>query len=553
MRLLASFVMIALCAAPAWAAERVSVPILPPVAEARLEPLALAIQERAAAALVEAGQDEIHIKQILRMTEIEGIAPATLADDAVALRVARSIGASEGKAGPRVVYSRLSSAPGGYLLEASVRDGVAARPKQQRVTLPAGAAAAVREGGRALAALALGKEPPPVVESKSDDAVSRQAECYAILIRQPMGIENPSVIEDADLDRARAACKAAVSFDPGFARAWATLGLALAIRGDDKEAIDALGKVGDTKAYLPLAWIARFWIVTRYHSNAAGADALREAILRHPGFLLARGYLAELLNATQSHAEALAAWQDYLHVAPRSGFVKAKVAYTFAKLGKQADAIDRTREALRADPGSVALRMELGSRLLDAGKRDAAKLDEAIALLGVMARAPGARGEVVLRLAYAYLLKGELDYAEPLLHDALARAIKPSEWRTRGRAKFDLANLYLRKKQAGKADEVLEAAMKEGYVPHDLARGDLQLMALWKTVKARLDKKGKQPLDLSVSAHHPGTRSGERQTPPKGTRVASPFAISSAGEIDLERKKPAPPMNFEVLRFGRAK
>ena len=357
------------------------------------------------------------------------------------------------------------------------------------------------------------------------------ATCHAVLIRQPVGIDNPSVISMSDLAAAVDACRKATVADPQFQAAWSGLGLALALQGDDAKAVEALPKVKPESGYQPMYWVARYWLVTRYQSNEAGAALLRAAIEKHPGFLLARGYLGEHLNAVQRHEEALIAFKEYAALVPNSPYALSRVGYTLARLGRHDEALDWARRALELEPTSRDLVLELGSRHVDAGK-----FDKAIEILKPVASLPDADGEALLRLGYAYLGKKDLDSAEPLFRKAEAAATKPSQWRTRGRAKFDIAKVLVRRGDAKKASQVVLEALKEGFKPYSLAREDEDLVAIAKQVQADLDRDRFSKVDLET-----------RQAVPP--REASPFPLTSAGEIDLRQKRPTPPSGFDVLKF----
>ena len=72
---------------------------------------------------------------------------------------------------------------------------------------------------------------------------------------------------------------------------------------------------------------ARVGLVTRYQSTEAGEAVLKEAIAKEPGFLLARGYLAELLNTEGKHADAAKVWQDYAAGTPNNPFIISRPAF----------------------------------------------------------------------------------------------------------------------------------------------------------------------------------------------------------------------------------
>jgi Flp pilus assembly protein TadD len=353
------------------------------------------------------------------------------------------------------------------------------------------------------------------------------------LVRQPIGIENPALLREADLAEAISACRAAVTADPAFTSARAALGLALAISGDDKAGIEALGPLKAGEGYEPWYWVARFWLVTRFQSNEAGAAVLREAIAKLPGFLMARGYLGELLNVLGQEPEALAAWTDFLSVAPTSPFVIARVGKTLARLGKHAEALEKTREALKLDKESLELQLQLASRLIDANQ-----LAPAIEALTPLAKPATARPEVLVRLGFAHLQLGQLDLAEPPLRRALAAAKEPGEWRVRGRANYDLALWAVKKNAPDKAQAFLLESMREGFKPRQI---DAELKAL----------AAKSEADALKAPKPAGAPLAPKLTLTALPREASPFAVDPSGELDLARPKPPPPQGFEILKFGK--
>src|SRR6185436_3759957 len=74
-----------------------------------------------------------------------------------------------------------------------------------------------------------------------------------------------------------------------------------------------------------------------------------------------------------------------------------------------------------------------------------------------------ARGEEILRLGYAYQLKGQNDVAKGLYEKAIAKAASPGEWRTRGRAWYDLAVVNAKAGAKDKAKDALKESMRTGF------------------------------------------------------------------------------------------
>src|SRR5262249_11105420 len=110
--------------------------------------------------------------------------------------------------------------------------------------------------------------------------------------------------------------------------------------------------------------------------------------------------------------------------------------------------------------------------------------------------------------------KGNLDRAEELLKRALELAKAPSEWRTRGRSRYDLALLYHIRDRPTQAQAILVESLREGFRPHKLARGDADMEAILELAEKQWKSGGK--VDLSI---------------PKGPQTVSLFALDGVGEI----------------------
>lgn len=182
------------------------------------------------------------------------------------------------------------------------------------------------------------------------------------------------------------------------------------------------------------------------------------ALKEHPGFTLARGYLAEALVTLGRPQEAISVYLEYLNQVPRQSHVMGQLGYAHAKAGDMEKSIEWTNRALRVTPSDPELLLQLGSRLVDVGR-----YDEAAVLLKRVIAEGGARGEVYLRLGYTYLKMGELLEAERELRTAIGKADGPGEWRTRGRARYNLAILWLLAGSPTDALRHLELAVREGF------------------------------------------------------------------------------------------
>jgi tetratricopeptide (TPR) repeat protein len=514
--------------------------VLPPAApDPAGRELALMIQARTTAMLTTSNKySEVHLKQILAMAGREGLDIESL-DPKLSDRAAKLLGAE------RVAWGALEHNDKGYKLKAVTTD--LKRLIRVEVQLGSDLAKAVEAAATSLSHAMLkiddisGFKSPPAIWTKSDAAMQAYSHCYATVVRQPMGIENPAVLDSAELEIAIGQCKEAVAADPKFAAASAALGLAYAIVGNDAEAVKALAPIQGADLDQPLYWIARFWEVTRYQSNEAGEGLLREAISKRPDFLLARSYLGELLDVLGKYDKSEAAWREYLAAAPADPYVMGRLGKSLARQNKHPEAITTTQQALALEPKSREMRLQLASRHIDAGK-----VDDALPLLTALADEPDARGEAMLRLGWAYWLKGSPELAQPWLEKAITRAKSPADWRTRGRAQYDLALVYAKKGDAGKTESSLKAAILSGYRVKDVDP------SLTKAVQ----KLEKQALSLSDAAPvardggaAPKTAKGSKDAPTIIPREVSLFPVDKFGDVAPATEKPPPPEGFMVVHF----
>jgi tetratricopeptide (TPR) repeat protein len=465
----------------------------------------------------------ISARQITNMAARHGTKLETLNDPNVARESAQRLGVKT------FVYSKLSAIKDGWTLDVSAGTVGDLAMQSASFALLKGETVAVNDGAQNLAAsaakLAGVDAPKPVALDAKDGAVRDWAACEAQLSHQPIGVENPTVLNEAELTRAVGLCGAAVKASPALGEAWAALALAAAIDGADERAVFALTQAESirqkTQLSLPNATLARFWLVTRYQSTDAGEAVLKEAIAKEPGFLLARGYLAELLNAEGKHADAAKAWQDYVAVTPNNPFLISRLAYTLARLGKSAEAATFAEKALAYDPDSVDLNLELASRYVDAGQ-----VDKAISTLEPLAKPADARAEAVLRLGYCKQLKGQLDEAEKLFTRAFTLASKePADWRTRGRAKLNLAGLALKRDRKPEAKKLLGEAAKEG-------------------LKLKASPETQELLALLTPAEITAL---EAKAKPSKVKEASPLPLTG-GDVDVGASRPAAPKGFDDVK-----
>lgn len=315
----------------------------------------------------------------------------------------------------------------------------------------------------ALKALSAVQGEPPAADmvtpvTSSEDALVDFAGCHRIMIEQPIGIRTPTLLNVRRIDSAIRHCRDALGHDKSLEAAKAALGFLYALRGDRRLSERHLAAVKKSKRFHPEYWIGKFWVVSRHHNVDAAVNTLEAAIQVKPGFLLARGYLGDSLVALKRYDKAKAIFEKYLEVVPKQPWVMGRIGYVSSKLGDTDGAITWTKKALRIAPSDSELLLEMASRYVDAQK-----LDEAITILQRLVAEGRARGEVHLRLGYAYLKKGQIPKAEHALHAAIRAATAISEWRTRGRARYDLAKMWMQSGVPGNALRQLRMAVEEGY------------------------------------------------------------------------------------------
>jgi tetratricopeptide (TPR) repeat protein len=196
-------------------------------------------------------------------------------------------------------------------------------------------------------------------------------------------------------------------------------------------------------------------MVTRFQSNEDGISSLKEVLQRHPTELIALNYLGDTHSVLNDHGAAQAIWAEYLRLVPDSPYAHGRLSKALARQNKHAEAIASAKKALELAPTSRAARLELGSRFIDANQ-----LDDAVATL---AQIPEPKGEAVLRLGWAHWLKGDIDTAAIHFRKSLETATAPSEWRTRGRAHYNLALVESARGRLGAAKVEFKASLLTGY------------------------------------------------------------------------------------------
>ena len=266
----------------------------------------------------------------------------------------------------------------------------------------------------------------------------------------------------------------ATKVDADFGNAWATLGIAQILKGDEKAAWRSFGKASALGAgHDPTAALGATFVRMRQGRWDDAANILKTAIERHPGFLHARGYLGQLYNRQGRHREALAAFDAYLSVAPHQAWALAQRGYTKSKLKDHVGAIDDTLTAVKLLPESPSLLVQLASRYIDAGKLVGAEdaLQQAI-------KADPQESIAYVRLGYVYLLQGKDSQAITVSEKALTYTPNDTSAHEKAYAHLNLARAYGHQGDLNKAFEHLQKAKAAGIKTFDEIENDSALNGL---------------------------------------------------------------------------
>lgn len=486
---------------------------LPPGGSEDLKPLALLIEARASE-LVEAtgGVNELHLKQAMRSSADEGL--GTSSEDRERLRSVlgadRALGFSLENAGTLEWV----------LFEAGKK------PTKGTAKLGSTWNEAIDKGSQAIAQALLGRAPKKIAvqpASTNDEALKALGRCYAVVLKQPLSVDTPSLLEVSELEGAVVDCQKAQKADPSLLFATASLALAQAIVGSDADAVKSLTQLGEHADSLEVATLARFWLLTRYQSNEAGIAFLKDVVKKHPTELIARSYLAETLLAINANAEAEAVWKAYVALAPSSGWALGRWSKAQARQGHTDEALATAKKALDASPASLEARLEYASRLIDANQASAA-----VEQLKPLSEAKTPHGEHLLRLGWAYWVLGNIDLAASNFQRALDVAVNPGDFRTRGRAFYDLALVEAKRGRTDAARVSLRASMQTGFK--------------LRTVDPLL-------AEVARELEHNDSVIDAGRTKTIVPREASLFPVDPFGEIEPLAKKPPPPEGLVLYRF----
>lgn len=278
----------------------------------------------------------------------------------------------------------------------------------------------------------------------------------------------PRVLSEETLATIDTHFRTATELDEDYGEAWAGRGLVAALRDDFDAALEHLTQATAVSgAHQPTAVLASYYLLLRQGRADEAAGVLERALAVHPGFLHARGYLAELYIQLGRYEDALKAYGDYLAVAPRQPWALAQRGYVRAKLGDTEGAIADTITAVDLLPRSPTLLIELASRYIDAGKLIGAEdtLRHALEL-------HPEEGRIYVRLCYVYLLQENEEVAIPLCEKSLSLNGATERRRDRGYAHLNLAQAYGRAGELDTAFDHLERAKSEGIRRFDALRSD---------------------------------------------------------------------------------
>ena len=229
------------------------------------------------------------------------------------------------------------------------------------------------------------------------------------------------------------------------AEEWSATGYAL-IHLREPDAADAAFRnaIAEDARWSP-AWAGR-GVVANNRGDLAGAERLfREALLFQPDNFAAQEALVRTLLAESRLPEALARTDELVRRDPGDASARLLLARILGAQGKARPAAAQAAEAARLEPGNAEIQFTLAMLRLDTGDPDAA--EEALRRaesLGADARPLG------MARALLWRLRGRLDQADAVLRQVLVldRNYKPAAalllQNARARGKESEALIYLR-------------------------------------------------------------------------------------------------------------
>ena len=422
-----------------------------------------------------------------------------------------------------VITSKLEALPKKRALRLSGTVSEAGRSKPFMIDLPSAWPEALQAGSDALAKLTGAKQNAATQPaSKSAEALMAAAECYEGVNRQTLAVEAPILLDTLELGAAMESCRSAIELDPSLSFARATLALAEVMMGDDAAATKSLALLADDSS--EAATLAQFWLITRYQSNQAGIASLQQSLAVHRTRLRTRVVLAETFSTLGEHAKAASAWSEIAAMVPAAPWALGPLSAALSRLGKRDEALASARKGVELGPQSREAQTHLANRLIEASR-----LDEAIALLKPLTDSKHAGAQELLLLGWVYWLKSDAQRAATFFQASLDRATSAAQWRTRGKAFYNLALVEAYQGRSDSAKVALKASLQTGY---RVARLDSTLQ----TISHEVDRSRGQAFD---GGHRPSLM----------PRESSLFALDEFGELEPLAIKAPPPEGLVLSRF----
>ncbi len=302
-------------------------------------------------------------------------------------------------------------------------------------------------------------------QSSNEEALRALGACYQVVVRQPLSADAPAPLEVDEMKRAASFCQTAMQLDQKLHFAYALEALAQAFLGSDATAVDALKSLSAADDVLEPYTLAQFWLLTRYQSNEAGIAFLQAMAVKHPQELMLKFLLGDAQHTQRRFNDAVATWKSVLKAMPRSPTAWGRLSRVHAAVGQHLAAVDAASKALTFAPEDEHVRLELGNRLIDAGR-----LDEAKSVLLVATGKRSAPVELLLRLAWVHWLQGDLAQAQTLYTRARDSSTAATAWRFRGRALYGIALVEAKRGNKEAAKTAFAASLATGFRVKTLER-----------------------------------------------------------------------------------